>query len=157
MFFSQCCCCSYLLLFILIYIKNFLWTEQYMYLIYLWIYAWCMHMHIVYIQYVYVYYMYMYTYSYLLVYICAFMKCIYYKKKTTLWLLFWMGFNCLKATATPRRHFTFYHSVPRNFWCSFYRPGKDEGWVNLGATQWFWTRDPWIGNPAPWPLGHTTN
>ena len=37
-----------------------------------------MHMHIVYKQYVYVYYMYMYTYSYLLVYICAFMKCIYY-------------------------------------------------------------------------------
>ena len=27
-------------------------------------------------------------------------------------------------------------------------------WVDLGATQWFWTRDPWIGNPAPWPLGH---
>ena len=24
-----------------------------------------------------------------------------------------------------------------------------KGWVNLGATQWFWTRDPWIGNPAP--------
>ena len=22
-------------------------------------------------------------------------------------------------------------------------------WVNLGATNWFWTRDPWIGNPAP--------
>ena len=21
-------------------------------------------------------------------------------------------------------------------------------WVDLGATQWFWTRDPWIGNPA---------
>ena len=24
-----------------------------------------------------------------------------------------------------------------------------KGWVDLGATQWFWTRDPWIGNPAP--------
>ena len=23
------------------------------------------------------------------------------------------------------------------------------GWVDLGATQWFWTRDPWIENPAP--------
>ena len=23
-----------------------------------------------------------------------------------------------------------------------------KGWVNLGDTQWFWTRDPWIGNPA---------
>ena len=32
-----------------------------------------------------------------------------------------------------------------------------EGWknesFNLGATQWFWTRDPWMGNPVPYPLG----
>ena len=41
-------------------------------------------------------------------------------------LFLWMGFNCLKATATSRRQFTFYHSVPRNSWCSFYRPWKDE-------------------------------
>ena len=38
----------------------------------------------------------------------------------------WMGFNCLKATATSRRQFTFYHSVPSNSWYSFYRPWKDE-------------------------------
>ena len=38
----------------------------------------------------------------------------------------WMGFNCLKATATSRRQLTFYHSVPRNSWYSFYRPRKDE-------------------------------
>ena len=38
----------------------------------------------------------------------------------------WMGFNCLKAAATSRRQFTFYHSVPRNSWYSFYRPRKDE-------------------------------
>ena len=38
----------------------------------------------------------------------------------------WMGFNCLKATATSRRQFTFYHSVPRNYWYSFYQPRKDE-------------------------------
>ena len=24
-----------------------------------------------------------------------------------------------------------------------------KGWVNLGATQWFWTQDPWIGNQVP--------
>ena len=40
--------------------------------------------------------------------------------------LLWMGFNCLKATATSRRQFTFYHSVPRNSWYSFYRPRKYE-------------------------------
>ena len=27
--------------------------------------------------------------------------------------------------------------------------GKIKGWVDLGATKWFWTRDPRIGNPAP--------
>ena len=25
---------------------------------------------------------------------------------------------------------------------------KMKGWVDLGASQWFWTREPWIGNPA---------
>ena len=24
-----------------------------------------------------------------------------------------------------------------------------KGWVDLKANEWFWTRDPWIGNPAP--------
>ena len=40
------------------------------------------------------------------------------KTLKTLWLLFWMGFNYLKATATSMRPFAFYHSVPRNFWYS---------------------------------------
>ena len=40
--------------------------------------------------------------------------------------LLWMGFNCLKATATLRRQFTFYHSVSRNSGYSFYRPRNDE-------------------------------
>ena len=37
-----------------------------------------------------------------------------------------MGFNCLKASSTSRRQFTFYHEVPRCSWYSFYRPWKDE-------------------------------
>ena len=57
----------------------------------------------------------------------------------------WMGFNCLKVTATSRRQFTFYHSVPRNSWYSFYRPQKDERlsrpWshpvvLNMGLLDW---------------------
>ena len=48
-------------------------------------------------------------------------------KKTKLYGPFlWMGFNCLKATATLRRQFTFYHIVPRNSWYSFYQPCKHE-------------------------------
>ena len=48
------------------------------------------------------------------------------EKKNFMAPFLWMGFNCLKATATSRRQFTFYHSVPRNSWYSFYRPRKDE-------------------------------
>ena len=57
----------------------------------------------------------------------------------------WMGFNCLKAIATLRRQFTFFHSVPRNSWYSFYRPQKDErlnqSWshpviLNMGPLDW---------------------
>ena len=57
----------------------------------------------------------------------------------------WIGFNCLKATATSRRQFTFYLSVPRNPWYSFYRPRKDERlsrpWshpvvLNTGSLDW---------------------
>ena len=44
-----------------------------------------------------------------------------------------MRFNCLKARVTLE-------------WFL--------GWVNLGATQWFWAWNSWTGNPAPWPLGH---
>ena len=52
---------------------------------------------------------------------------VYLKKLLKLYGPFlWTGFNCLKATATSRRQFTFYHSVPRTFWCSIYRPRKDE-------------------------------
>ena len=48
------------------------------------------------------------------------------KKKKLYGPFLWMGFNCLKATATSGRQFTFYHSVPRNSWYSFYRPRKYE-------------------------------
>ena len=48
------------------------------------------------------------------------------KKKLHGPFLLWMGLNCLKATATSRRQFTFYHSVSRNSWYSFYRTRKDE-------------------------------
>ena len=35
--------------------------------------------------------------------------------------------------------------------------GMIEDWVDLEATQRFWAQDPWIGNPAPSPLGHCSN
>ena len=67
------------------------------------------------------------------------------KKKKLYGPFLWMRFNCLKATATPRRQFTFYHSAPRNSWYSFCRPRKDERlsrpWshpvvLNTGTLDW---------------------
>ena len=51
---------------------------------------------------------------------------IFFLKKKLYGPFLWMGFNCLKARATSRRQFTFYHLVPRNSWYSLYRPRKDE-------------------------------
>ena len=31
----------------------------------------------------------------------------------------------------------------------FINLGRMNSWVNLGATQWFWARDPWTGNSVP--------
>ena len=69
----------------------------------------------------------------------------YFKLKKLYGPFLWMGFNCLKATATSRRQFTFYHSVPKYFWYSFYRPQNDErlSWpwshpvvLNTGSLDW---------------------
>ena len=56
-------------------------------------------------------------------------------KKCFMAFFLWMGFNCLKATATLRRQFTFYHSVFRNSWYSFYWPWKDERLSQLWSHQ----------------------
>ena len=29
-----------------------------------------------------------------------------------------------------------------------------KGWIDLGPTEWIWTRDLWIGNSAPWRIDH---
>ena len=66
----------------------------------------------------------------------------------------WLGFNCLKARVTSRRQFIFTTKCPGIPGTHFSDLGRIKDWVALGATQWFWTRDPWIGNPVPKPLGH---
>ena len=61
----------------------------------------------------------------------------------------WIGLNCLKATEPQRGDSLLFITkspvMPELIWSTW----KDEGCVDLGATQWFWARDPWIGNPAP--------
>ena len=67
----------------------------------------------------------------------------------------WMGFNCLKTKERLWRESLLFTTKPLEI------PGTElinlrgmKGWVNLGATQWFLTQNPWIGNPASLPLGH---
>ena len=61
--------------------------------------------------------------------------------------LLWMGFNCLKATQPLRGGgLVLIIQFPEIPGSHFIDLRKMKGWVDLGATQWFWTRDPglWI-------------
>ena len=83
--------------------------------------------------------------------ICSIMK-TYIKKTTnqTLWPLFMDGVQLSQGyTATSRRQL----SLPEIPGTHLIDLGRMTGSVDLGATQWFWTWDPWIENPAPEPLG----
>ena len=58
-----------------------------------------------------------------------------------------MGFNCLKAREPLRGgSLLFTTKSPEIFGTHFIDLGKMKGSVNLGATKWFWTWDPWTGN-----------
>ena len=62
----------------------------------------------------------------------------------------WMGFNCLKATESLQGgSLLFTTKIPEIPGTHLIDFGIMKGWVNLGATQWFWTWDAWIGNLVP--------
>ena len=58
----------------------------------------------------------------------------------------WIWFNCLNSRATSGRQFTFTIKFPEIPNAHFINLGRMKGWVDLGATWWFWTWAPWIGN-----------
>ena len=62
----------------------------------------------------------------------------------------WMKFDCLKVTEQLRRgSLLFTTKFPESPGTHLIDLGRMKGWFDLGATQWFWTREPWIENPAP--------
>ena len=67
----------------------------------------------------------------------------------------WIGFNCLKS-AEPLQggSLLFTTKFPESPGTHLINLRRMKGWMDLGATQWFWTWDPWIGNPATYPLDH---
>ena len=61
----------------------------------------------------------------------------------------WIGLHCLKATGPLwGDSLLLTTKSPGVSVTHFIHLGRMKGWVNLGATEWFWTRDSWIGNSA---------
>ena len=58
-------------------------------------------------------------------------------------------FYSLKSTEPLQRgsllFFTQFRKIPGTHLINL---GRMKGWLDLGATRWFWTQDHWIGNPA---------
>ena len=62
----------------------------------------------------------------------------------------WMAFNFLKATRDPLwRGSLFTTKFLESPGTNLINLRRMIGWVEHGATLWFWTWDPWIGSPAP--------
>ena len=60
----------------------------------------------------------------------------------------WIVFNYLKATVPLRQDsLQFSNKSPGLPSTHLIKIGRMESWVDLGAIQWSWTRDPWIGTP----------
>ena len=67
-------------------------------------------------------------------------------KKKTLWPPFY-GWGSTASRLEPLRGGSLlkFPEIPGTHFIDLRRM---KGWVDLGATPWFWTRDSWIGNPA---------
>ena len=67
----------------------------------------------------------------------------------TLWPLYWWSSTASRLEPLRRGSLLFTTKLPTS-----------EGWKaesTLEPPSGFWTWDPWIRNPVPWPLGHCSN
>ena len=73
-----------------------------------------------------------------------------WKKIKTLWPLFY-GWGSTASRIQPLRGGSLLFTIqfPEIPGTHFIGLGRMKSWIDFGATQWFWTREPWIGNPAP--------
>ena len=80
-------------------------------------------------------------------FVCCFFVCF---KKNTLWHFLWMAFNSLKDREPfSGRSLLFVTKYPEILAAHFIYLQSVKGCVDLGGTQRFSTRNPWIGNLAP--------
>ena len=73
---------------------------------------------------------------------------INFKKKTFMAPFYRCSSTASRLESLRRGSLLFTTKFPEIPGTHFIDLGGMNGWVNLGATQWFWIRDPWIGNPA---------
>ena len=74
------------------------------------------------------------------------------KKKTSKKLygpFLWMGSTASGLQPLRGGSLLFTTKFPEIPGTHFINLGRMNGIVDLEATQWFWTQNPWIGNPAP--------
>ena len=67
----------------------------------------------------------------------------------TLWALFMDEVQLSQATGPLKGSLLFTAAFLEILGTYFINLRRMKNWVNLEATQWFWTWDPWIGNPVP--------
>ena len=66
----------------------------------------------------------------------------------------WIGFSCFKVSEPPEGESLFFTIQFQGVsGVQLIDLNRKKDWVDPGATQWFWTQNPWIGNLAPYPLG----
>ena len=70
------------------------------------------------------------------------------KKKTMVPFYGWDS-TCSRLVPLQGDSLLFTTKFPEVLGTHFIDLGRMKGCVNLGATQWLWTQDPWIGNPVP--------
>ena len=75
----------------------------------------------------------------------------------TLWSLYRWVSTASRLEPLRGGSLLFTTKFPETSGTYFTNLGRMKGWVDLATTQWFWTRDPWIRNLVPWPLGHCSN
>ena len=72
------------------------------------------------------------------------------KKKKTNFMVPFYGWGSTDSRLEPLRggNLFFTTKFPETPGTHFIDLRRMKGWVDLGATQWFWTRNPWIRNPT---------
>ena len=74
---------------------------------------------------------------------------LFFKKNNLMAPFYGWGSTALRLEPIQGGSLLFTNKSPEIPGSHFIDLGRMKGSVDVGVTQWFLTRDPWIGNPAP--------